>query len=86
MPTYHIKCKKCGKVFDEYSTIDNRYKIKCMCGSTGVMWFGGLKRFAAHIWIPYLEENIKHQPVMIESKQHLKKLCKDNDVVAHRLD
>lgn len=86
MPIYHVKCKECGSVFDEYSTVDNRYKIKCICGGDGIIWFGGLKGFANQIWIEYWEENITHQPVLVESKQHLKKLCKEHGVVAHRLD
>jgi len=86
MPLYHMKCKECGEVFDAYARIDDRHEIKCSCGGDGIIWFGGIKSFANHIWRPYIEENICHQPVMVESKQHLKKLCKENDVIAHRLD
>lgn len=86
MPIYHLKCKKCNKIFDEYAHVEDMDKIKCTCGGDVEVWFGGLKTAAIHIWTPYWEENIKHQPVLVESKQHLKKLCDENDVVSHRLD
>ena len=85
MPVYQVKCKKCNKIFDKYAKIDNTGTIKCKCGGDVEVWFGGLKSFANHVWIPYLEENITHQPVMVESKKHLKELCDKNDCVAHRL-
>ena len=86
MPIYHVKCKKCDKIFDEYSNVEDIDKIRCECGGNTEIWFGGLKAVAIQIWRPYWEENITHQPVLVESKQHLKKLCKDNDCIAHRLD
>lgn len=86
MPIYHVKCEKCNKIFDMFATIENRNKIKCKCGGDAEVWFGGLKRVGIHVWEPYWEENITHQPVHVESKQHLKKLCDENDCVAHRLD
>lgn len=61
-------------------------KIKCECGGDAEVWFGGLRSFGNMIWTPYWEENITHQPVLVESKQHLKELCKKHDVIAHRLD
>lgn len=86
MPNYDMKCNKCGKEFEAFAHIEDRNDIKCRCGGSTKILIKTLKHIAIHIWIPYLEENIKHQPVMVESKQHLKKLCKENDVVAHRLD
>ena len=86
MPTYHLKCKRCNKIFDAFATIADRNKIKCKCGGDAEIWFGGLGTSAIHVWKPYWEENITHQPVFVESKKHLKKLCKENDCVAHRLD
>jgi len=86
MPIFQVKCKKCNKIFDEFATIEDRNKIKCKCGGDAEVWFGGLKTAAVHIWTPYWEENITHQPVLVESKKHLKELCKKNDVIAHRLD
>ena len=83
---YHYKCKKCGKVFDEFAKIKDRHKVKCECGGDAIIWFGGIKSVALHVWKPYWEENITHHPVYVESKQHLKELCKKYDCVAHRLD
>ena len=86
MPIYQYKCKKCNKIFDEFSTIEDRNKVKCKCGGDAIIWFGGLKAVAIQVWKPYWEENITHQPVLVKSKQHLKQLCKENDCIAHRLD
>ena len=86
MPTYHVKCERCNKVFDEYATIENVDKVKCKCGGDAKVWFGGHKAASIQIWKPYWEENITHQPVLVESKKHLKELCKKNDVISHRLD
>ena len=86
MPTYQLKCKKCEKIFDKFAKIKDIDKIKCDCGGDAIVWFGGLKGFGNMIWKPYWEENITHQPVLVESKKHLKELCDKNDCVAHRLD
>ncbi|UCG31409.1 MAG: zinc ribbon domain-containing protein [candidate division WOR-3 bacterium] len=29
MPTYEFKCKKCGKEFEEFTTISGKNKVKC---------------------------------------------------------
>lgn len=86
MPIYHVRCKKCNKIFDEYAKLEDVDKIKCKCGGDAEVWFGGLRSVGIHIWEPYWEENITHQPVLVESKQHLKELCKEHNVIAHRLD
>jgi putative FmdB family regulatory protein len=86
MPTYHVKCKRCDKIFDEFARVEDIDKIKCECGGDAEVWFGGLKGFGNIIWKPYWEENITHQPVLVESKKHLKELCDKHDCVAHRLD
>jgi len=87
-----MKCKKCGKEYKVFAWGEDVDKIKCECGGATLEilvdpnrsdTYGGV---AIHIWAPYLEENICHQPVMVNSKQHLKDLCKKHDVVAHRLD
>ena len=86
VPNYVLKCEKCGKEFEAFAHLEDMYDIKCSCGgkTKHIIVPGSLP--ANHVWIPYLEENICHQPVMVDSKKHLKKLCKENDCVAHRLD
>jgi len=86
MPNYQYKCKKCNKEFVEFTNIDNRHNIKCECGGDTKIIIKSQKNIGIHVWIPYLEENICHQPVMVESKQHLKELCDKHDVHAVRLD
>ena len=83
MPTYQYRCKVCNKIFDEFAKIKDRYKVRCRCGGDVEIM---IVTRSVHVWKPYWEENITHQPVLVESKKHLKKLCKENDCVAHRLD
>lgn len=83
MPTYQYKCKKCNKVFDGFATVKDRHKVKCECGGDVEIM---IVTRSVHVWKPYMEENICHQPVCVESKKHLKELCKKHDVIAHRLD
>ena len=42
MPTYRVKCRKCNKVFDVLVKMDDRNKVKCKCGGTTEIWFGGI--------------------------------------------
>ena len=86
MPIYQYKCKVCRKEFDEFKHIKDRNNTKCKCGGDVQLLIKTNKHMGIHIWKPYWEENITHQPVLVESKNHLKKLCKKNDVIAHRLD
>jgi hypothetical protein len=32
VPTYRVRCKKCNKVFEEFTCIEARNDIKCWCG------------------------------------------------------
>lgn len=86
MPTYQYKCKLCGKEFDEFKHIEDRNNTKCKCGGDVQLLIKTNKHVGIHVWKPYWEENIAHQPVLVESKKHLKELCEKHDVIAHRLD
>ena len=86
MPNYQVKCTKCDKEFVELTNIDNRYNIKCECGGDTKIIIKSTKNMGIHIWVPYVEENICQQPVLVESKQHLKQLCDKHGVHAVRLD
>ena len=85
---HDMKCKKCGKEFKVFAWGKDVGNVKCVCGGNTDEIVAARPKWtiALHVWTPYLEENIKHQPVMVNSKKHLKQLCKDNDCVAHRLD
>ena len=86
MPIYQVKCTKCDKQFEEFAHIENRHNIKCKCDGDTKILIKSRKNIGIQIWKPYWEENITQQPVLVESKQHLKKLCDENDVHAVRLD
>lgn len=85
--THDMRCKKCGKEFKKYAWDVEVYKIKCSCGgNTEEIPKPSQRTSTLHIWKPYWEENICHQPVLVESKKHLKQLCKEHGLDAHRLD
>ena len=86
MPNYYVKCDKCNKEFVSFTHIEDRNDIKCDCGGSTKLMIKPGSKVAIHVWIPYLEENITHQPVMVNSKKHLKRLCKEHKLDAHRLD
>lgn len=87
-----MKCKKCNKEFKVFAWEKDVNKIKCSCGGDTTEVLVNPSRSKVYnvggilIWKPYWEENICHQPVLVESKKHLKELCKKHGVTAHRLD
>ena len=87
-----MRCKKCGKEFKVFEWGENVDNVKCECGGDAIEvpeYPNKSKVYSSGgvlIWKPYWEENITHQPVLVESKKHLKELCKKHDVIAHRLD
>jgi len=71
MPTYRVKCRKCGRVFDELVEIADRNNIKCDCGGTTEIWFGGVTSVNLKTTM-YGREN---KPLVLEH------LAKDESVV-----
>ena len=71
MPIYRVKCHKCNKVFDELVKISDRNKIKCKCGGTTEIWFGGTSSVNLRTTM-YGREN---KPLVLEH------LAKDESVV-----
>lgn len=71
MPTYQVKCHKCGKVFSELVKMEDRNKIKCKCGGTTEIWFGGIPSVNLRTTM-YGREN---KPLVLEH------LAKDESIV-----
>ena len=69
VPQYKLRCKKCNKVFEEISSIDDRNKIKCECGGdTEII----IQPIVTHFFEPFWHPNLDKKPVYIKSKAHLK--------------
>ena len=94
MPTYQVKCRKCNKVFAELARIADRSKIKCKCGGTTEVWFGGVASVNLKTTM-YGRENkplvLEHlakdeSVVYVTSKSQLKRELKKHEGISPILD
>ncbi len=84
MPLYDYRCKKCRFEFESFNKIENRLNQKCpKCKSTCNLLITGVKKdwFRPGYW-----EDFSEEPIYVESKQHLKNLCKKYGVYSRALD
>lgn len=92
MPTYHLKCSLCGKVFDEFAKIDDRNDIKCECGGS-TKWVPTAFNYQS---IMFGRENkplvLEHMTevgepnVEVTTKQQLREACKEHNCISPILD
>ena len=69
MPLYKLKCKACNKVFEEFSSVNDRLNIRCECGgNTEIM----ICPTNFHMFEPFWHPNLDKKPVWIKNKKHLK--------------
>lgn len=80
MPLYQYKCPECGAIEDKFNCIDNHKNGPICCGKPMHQWFGSINIISD--FQPYIDEHISKdgKPVLVQSKQHRKKLMKENDV------
>ena len=90
MPTYQVKCEKCGKVFDELVMIKDRNKIKCQCGgSTRIMPVAlGLRTtmYGRENKPLVLEHLVEEGAVHVTTKSQLKRELKKHGGISPILD
>ena len=92
MPTYNVECKVCSKIFNVYSKIDNRHKIKCECGGdTTIRLIGvGLRttmfgRENKPLVLEHMTEE-DDDVVKVTSKSQLREACKKHNCISPILD
>ena len=77
MPRYDFRCESCGAA-DERVLPLARYEDPQECKLCN----GYMRRLisapsVSPDWEPYLEENLGHEPVMVQSRQHYQSLLQD---------
>ena len=75
MPIYEYECSKCGQLYERYfSIVGKPHTIGCLCGfrAKAIISASANRRE----WSPYLDENLGDKPVMVDGREHRKKLMK----------
>lgn len=74
MPTYHYECKRCKHDFEEWRSVDNRYRTFCPAcgfGDLGIL----IESVSIHTDIePYYDIQLGKR---IKSKKHKKEVAKE---------
>ena len=82
MPMYDYKCQECGLEFEHFTCIIDRHKVQCKCGGRAELQIST----KARDWFrPFSTDDFNGRPIMVESKKHLKQLCKEHGVTSHAL-
>ena len=92
MPTYRVKCQKCSNVFVEFSSMDNRNKIKCICGGDTeiqIVSVGLCTTMFGRENKPLVLEHMTEEDddiVSVTTKSQLKEECKKHNCISPILD
>lgn len=80
MPLYDFLCD-CGHAVTDrclrVSEIEDHVELCVACGDKMEQQFKG--SYKHHPWVPYIDHNIAHHPVLVESHAHRKRLLKANN-------
>lgn len=74
MPIYDYKCSDCGLIENVWAKIDEQ-ELPCKCGLTMTRVISATRTNPD--LQPYLDPNLGHEPVWVESRQHRKRLMKE---------
>lgn len=82
MPFYDYRCPQCGKEFDVFIPRDYAEDIvcnECKIPAKRLMATGmKFKIDKLSFFQPYVEENITGDPILVQSKEHLRALCREH--------
>lgn len=71
MPLYEYECLECGKEFDRFKKIDERFSVYCPnCGFSNCKLL--ISKSNCKVFHDYIEHNIGEKPIHIKSSRHLK--------------
>jgi putative FmdB family regulatory protein len=82
-PLYDYKCTGCGDEFELFHKMDELPSTVCKnCGERAEKIISPPSRD----WFrSFVSEDFNGKPILVESKEHYKKLCKEHGVVARCL-
>ncbi len=85
MPIYEYECQGCKNKYEEMRKVDDRHNSQCpSCGGREIRLC--IQSTFSRDWFrPHLNEDFPNGPVYVESKQHYRKLCKEQGVEARCL-
>lgn len=76
MPLYEYYCEYCDKHFELIQSIEDRHDGDCPeCGKPGQLM---VSRAFPNVFKPRWHPHIARDPIFIESKAQLKKVCKEH--------
>ena len=75
MPIYEYECSTCELIQERHFSIAEKPEvITCVCGAKAKSIISASAN--RREWDTYLDENLGDKPVMVESREHRKKLMK----------
>ena len=84
MPLYDYQCSVCGTPIEVFFKIDEKPE-SIPCSNCNGLMYQIISSFHRDWFRPHWNENFTNKPVFVESKEHMKKLCKQYGVYARCL-
>lgn len=76
LPLYDLKCDTCNVINERFCHYSELAQQLCSCGGTLTQTFG---KQSVILFEPRWFEHFGPEPIFVESKRHLRRLCKDFD-------
>jgi putative FmdB family regulatory protein len=71
MPLYDYECLECGKTFDKFKKVEDRFSVYCPnCGFSNCQLL--ISKVNCKVFHDYIEHNICEKPIHIKSTRHLR--------------
>lgn len=83
MPLYDVRCEICHKEFEHFCKVADIDSIVCECGGKGKTL---ITNYHSQDWFrPHYNPNFDIEPIYVESRGHMKRLCKQYNLTSRVL-